>query len=91
MDEILNVKVIKMFRMEGDSKIKAYCDLVFGELFMVRGFKVIDGDQGLFVSWPQRNSAQGKRYNVFSPATTEIAEYLKEIILEAYQGEDKPE
>lgn len=85
MNEILNVKVDKMMKMEGDGKIKAYCDLIFGELFLIRGFKIIEGDHGPFVSWPQRTSAQGKRYNIFVPATKEIEEYIKEVILDAYQ------
>ena len=86
VSEILNIKVDKIMRMEGDGNIRAYCDLIFGGLFFIKGFKVIEGDNGVFVSWPQRSNAQGKRYNIFVPATREVAEYIKEVILKAYEG-----
>lgn len=87
INEILNVKVEKMMKTEGDGKIKAYCDLMFGDLFLIKGFKIIEGDHGLFVAMPQRENKQGKRYAVFVPMTKEIKEYIQEVILDEYQGE----
>ena len=46
---------------------------------VVSSCKCIDGYQA------QQQSKQGKWYNVFTPATSEVGEYLKEVILEAYQ------
>ncbi|MFH1593691.1 MAG: SpoVG family protein [Candidatus Omnitrophota bacterium] len=86
--EVLNVRVDKMTKLETDGKLKAFCDLIFGDLFTVRGFRVVNGEKGIFVGMPQQVSKQGKWFSVFTPATEEIKEYLKEVILKAYQEEE---
>jgi len=85
ISEVLNVKVDRITRLENGSKLKAFCDLLFGDLFLVRGFRIVEGEKGIFIGMPQQQSKQGKWFNVFTPATNEVGEYLKEVILEAYQ------
>ena len=85
VSELLNVKVDRITRLESDSKLKAFCDLLFADLFLVRGFRIVEGEKGIFIGMPQQQSKQGKWFNVFTPATNEVGEYLKEVILEAYQ------
>lgn len=88
VSEVLNVKVDKITRLEGGGKLKAFCDLLFGNLFLVKGFRVVEGEKGIFVGMPQQLSKGGRWFNVFMPATNEIKEYLKEVILQAYQSKD---
>jgi len=86
MNEVLNVKVDNMMRFENGSKLKALCDLAFGDLFLVKGFGVVEGEKGTFVSMPRKQSSQGKWFNVFTPSTKEIKEYLQEVVLDAYKN-----
>jgi len=88
MSEVLNVKVDKIRRFEGESKLRAFCDLVFGDLFVVKGFSVFEGENGMFVGMPRQQSKQGKWFNIFTPATKEISEYLKDVVLKAYETEE---
>ena len=85
VSEVLNVKVDRITKLESDSKVKAFCDLLFADLFLVRGFRIVEGEKGIFIGMPQHQSKQGKWFNVFTPSTDEVREYLKEVILEAYQ------
>ena len=85
VSEVLNVKVDRITKLENGSKLKAFCDLLFADLFLVRGFRIVEGEKGVFIGMPQQQSKQGKWFNVFTPATNEVGEYLKEVILEAYQ------
>ena len=87
VSEVLNVKVDRLARLEGESKVKAFCDLIFGDLFVVKGFRVVESEKGFFVGMPQQQSKQGRWFNVFTPATNEIKEYLTEIVLAAYQAQ----
>lgn len=91
VSEVLNLKVNKMTRLENGSKLKAFCDLLFGDLFVIRGFRIVEGDKGMFVGMPQQQSKQGKWFNVFTPSTSEIKEYITEIVLGAYQSEEAKE
>ena len=86
--EVLNVKVEKVKRLDGESKVKAFCDLVFGDLFLVRGFRVVEGEKGMFVGMPQQQSKSGKWFSIFSPVTKEIGTYLSEVVLDAYKDNE---
>lgn len=88
MNEVLNVKVDRLAKLESESKVKAFCDLSFGDLFLVKGFRIVEGEKGAFVGMPQQQSKQGKWFDVFTPATKEIRAYLTEVVLEAYQGKE---
>lgn len=86
MSEVLNVKVGELRRFE-NGKVKAFCDLVFGDLFLVRGFRIVHGEKGIFVGMPQQQSKQGKWFDVFRPVTNEVREYITQLVLEAYRAE----
>ena len=58
------------------------------DLFLVKGFRIVDGENGLFVGMPQQRSMQGKWFNVFVPTTKEIGEYIKEVVLQAYKEQE---
>ena len=84
MAEIQALQVVRLYRFEGDSKIKAFCDVSVGD-FIVKGLKVLEGKNGLFLSMPQEKSKDGKWYNTFFPATKEARQLLTDLVLEAYQ------
>ena len=88
MSEVLNLKVDRMTKLDNGSKVKAFCDLVFGDLFLIKGFRIVEGEKGFFVGMPQQRSMQGKWFNVFMPATNEIKAYIEEVILEAYKEKE---
>ena len=96
VNEILNVKV-NMLEKKDDGKTKAICDLMFGDLFLVRGFTVKEGKKGVYIGMPQAKGetdycpdcgTETQMYAVFSCVTPEVREYLKEIILEAYNEKE---
>jgi stage V sporulation protein G len=85
MGEEVALKVVRMFKLDGDSKVKAFADIAVGE-YVVKGVKVIQGRKGLFLSMPQDKSKDGKWYNTFYPTTTEARMSLSELVLAAYEA-----
>ena len=86
MNEVLNVKVDRMNRLDNGGKVKAFCDLMFGDLFLVKGFRIVEGEKGVFLGMPQQSGKNGRWYDTFTPATKEISDYIKEVVIEAYNG-----
>jgi stage V sporulation protein G len=84
MDGDLNLEVVRLHRLEGDSKTKAFVDVAIGD-FIVKGLRVIKGQKGLFLGMPQEKAKDGKWYNAFYPKTKEARENLSEVILAAYE------
>ena len=79
-----DLQVVRLYRLEGESKVKAFADVAIGD-FIVKGLRVVQGQKGLFLSMPQEKSKDGKFYNTFLPLTKEARQNLSDLVLAAYQ------
>ncbi len=79
-----DLKVVRLYRLESDSKTKAFVDVALGD-FVVKGLKVLQGKNGLFLGMPQEKAKDGKWYNAFYPVTKEARASLTQAVLSAYQ------
>lgn len=84
MSAELDLKVVRLHRFEGDSKLKAFVDIAIGE-FIIKGLRVVEGQKGLFLAMPQEKAKDGKWYNTFCPVTKEARQSLADLVLSAYQ------
>ncbi len=84
MSDFKELEVVRMYRLEGDSKVKAFVDIAVGG-FIVKGFRILEGKNGLFLGMPQQKSKDGRWFNIFFPATKEYGQVLSDLILEVYQ------
>ncbi len=84
MGDILGPQVLRLYRLDGDTKIKAFADISIGD-FVIKGLRVVDGKKGLFLGMPQEKSRDGKWYDTFYPSTPEAKQVLSDAVLAAYQ------
>ena len=69
---------------EDGGKLKAVSNLVLEDCFVVRNVRVIDGKNGLFVSLPSRQNADGKYSDICFPIRSEVQEQIEKEVLDAY-------
>jgi stage V sporulation protein G len=79
------ISVSRIFKLDHDSKIKAFADISFAGV-VVKGFRLVSGQKGLFVSMPRHQGKDGKWYDTVIPSTKELRAFLTEIVLEAYKS-----
>jgi stage V sporulation protein G len=79
------ISVSRVCKLDGDSKLKAFVDVSISGI-VVKGFSVVNGSKGLFVSMPRHQGKDGKWYNTVYPATKELKQQLSEAVLEAYNS-----
>ncbi len=79
------ISVSRIYKLETDSKLKAFADVAFSGI-VIKGFSVVNGTKGLFVSMPRHQGKDGKWYDTVYPATKELRQQLSEVVLEAYKG-----
>ena len=82
---VMELEVKRLVRFDGDGALKAYCDLAVGEAFLIRGLRVIDGKNGLFVSMPRQQGKDAKWYDNVVVLTPEIKKEVGRVVLGAYQ------
>lgn len=78
------IQVSRIYKVDGGSKLKAFVDIALGGI-VVKGLKIVNGSNGLFLSMPRHQGKDGKWYNTVYPLTKEIQKQLSDIVLGAYQ------
>jgi len=81
------IEVLRIHRLEGDSRLKAFADVSFAGVFLVKGLRILEGKNGLFVGMPSEKGKDGKWYDTAFPLTKEFRELLTDTVLSAYESE----
>jgi len=79
------IEVVRIHRFDNGGPIKAFCDLQFGDGYVVKGFKLVEGNEGSFIGMPSEVGKNGKWYNTFQPLTDETKERIQKAIVTAYE------
>ncbi|MFC1703552.1 septation protein SpoVG family protein [Candidatus Omnitrophota bacterium] len=87
MENTLNCKIGRLHRLAGDSAMKAFADIIISDAILIKGLRVVEGKNGLFVSMPKQQGKDSKWYDTIQPVTKEAREEISSIVLEAYKGE----
>ena len=78
------MKIVRMNALQNSSsKTLAFFDIQTQDGIIIKGFRVVDGTKGLFISSPDERGKDGKFYeNVILPR--EMRENLQEMALNEY-------
>lgn len=86
MENGLSFKVTRLHRLDSASKVKAFVDIAVNESLVLKGLKILQGKNGLFVSMPQEKSKDNKYYDTVSPLTKEVKENITSVVMDTYAG-----
>jgi stage V sporulation protein G len=78
------IQVSRIYKVDGDSKLKAFVDISLAGL-VIKGLRIVRGSKGLFLGMPRQKGKDGKWYNTVYPVNKEILQELNEIVMQAYQ------
>ena len=88
MTATLEIKVTRIRKIEGTNHLKAFADISLNDSITIKNLKVVEGDNGLFVSMPQElNKSNDKWYDSVRCHNKEVLAEITEIVLAAYQKE----
>ena len=80
--EITEVRIT----LRDEEKLKAFANITFDNSFVIRGLKVINGNQGYFVSMPSRKRSDGTHQDIAHPVNNEMRRLIEEKVLQAYES-----
>lgn len=81
----MKVTDVRVRKINGEGKLRAIVSITFDDIFVVHDIKIIDGDTGLFIAMPSKKAADGMFRDIAHPINQETREYLKQVIIEAYE------
>lgn len=79
--EITNVRV---HVLEGGGRVRALASMTIADAFVVHDIRVVDGQNGMFISMPSRRKVNGEYIDIAHPITTESRQKVESAILDAY-------
>ena len=80
--QITDVRIRKLTK---DGKMKAVVSITLDDQFVIHDIKVIEGEKGLFVAMPSKQSANGEFRDVAHPINAETRELVQQLILAGYE------
>ena len=78
----MQITEIRMFVCD-EPRLKATLSLILGGVFVVKGAKIIDGRQGMFVAMPSRKTDGGFE-DICHPVTAEFREQIEDEVFREY-------
>ena len=87
--ETLEIKVLKVHRIEGQNRIKAFVDVSINDALLIKGVRIVEGNKGLFVSMPVEQGKNEKWYERVRCLNKSIRDEIANAVLTAYSGEIK--
>ncbi|MDR3123102.1 MAG: septation regulator SpoVG [Treponema sp.] len=87
----MEITDIRVRKVTGEGKLKAYVTVTFDDCFVVHNVKIIEGKSGVFIAMPSRKTRAGDYKDVAHPINPDFRAELQRRILERYDsgnGED---
>ncbi|MEA3485486.1 MAG: septation regulator SpoVG [Candidatus Aerophobetes bacterium] len=80
----MEISEVKIRKVEGKDRFRAWATITFDDSFRVHGLKVIEGKDGLFVAMPSRKLPNGEFIDTAYPLNEELRKTIQEKVLEEY-------
>ena len=80
----MEITDIRIRKVTGEGKLKAYVTITFDECFVVHNVKIIEGKTGVFIAMPSRKTRAGEYKDVAHPIQPEFRTEMQQKILEKY-------
>lgn len=84
--EDIEVSIVKMHRLPEGNSIRAFVDLGVNDALLIKGVRVIEGKNGLFVAMPSELDRKNDRwFEKVHCMNKEIRNKITQKVLDAYQ------
>lgn len=80
----VSIEVKRLHKVTGNTKLKAFVDVAILDLLLIKGLRIVEGKNGLFVGMPREQGKDGQWYPTVFPLSGGMKSLLEETILRAY-------
>lgn len=77
---------VTALRLVNFGKIRARVDIKTSEGFTIKGFKVIEGENGYFVGMPSERTKSGKYIDIVQISDPMLKEMVESLVMDAYEA-----
>ena len=81
----MQVTDVRVRKLTKEGKMRAVVSVTFDNEFVVHDIKVIEGEKGLFIAMPSRQTSTGGYRDIAHPINAETRQVFEKEIIEAYE------
>lgn len=86
---VTDVRISLIKQIEGLTHTKALAEIVFNDQLLIRGIRVVEGENGLYISYPfpfhPTTGEDGQPRSTVFPITKVLRDHVEAVVLEKYQ------
>lgn len=83
--EVTNVQVFPLMNDSGLGHLKGRAIIVLNDQFLVRGLRIVEGENGLFVGYAHDPLCNDDFRSISNPLTRQLREHIEDVVLAKYQ------
>jgi stage V sporulation protein G len=87
----MEITDIRIRKVTGEGKLKAYVTVTFDDCFVVHNIKIIEGKNGVFIAMPSRKTRAGEYKDVAHPINPDFRTEMQAKILDKYDFGSVPD
>ncbi len=80
----MDVTQVRVFPVQ-EEKLKAFVSIIIDDCFVVSDIKIIQGNNGLFISMPSKKRKNGTFRDIAHPLNSETRRLIEERVIEKYR------
>ena len=81
----MTITDVRIRKVEREGKMKAVASITIDGVFVVHDIKIIEGDRGLFIAMPSKQTQDGTYRDITHPITTETREMIQNMVINKYK------
>ena len=86
----MKITSVNVHKIEKEnSRMKGIAVVTLDDCFVVKGIRIIEGDNGLFIAMPSKTTATGEHSDIAHPINRETRQMFEESIIEAYNNAEE--
>ena len=86
---VTDVRISPIKQIEGLTHTKALAEIVFNDQLLIRGIRVVEGENGLHISYPfpfhPTTGEDGQPISTVFPITKVLRDHVESVVIEKYQ------
>ena len=87
----MKITDVRIRKVDGQNRLRAVASITIEDCFVVHDIKVLEGNQGYFISMPSRKTMDGEYKDIVHPLNTETREEIRAAILAEFEKKQKEE
>jgi stage V sporulation protein G len=80
----MEITDIRIKKVNGGGKLKAYVTVTFDDCFVVHNLKIISGKAGTFIAMPSRRTKTGEYKDIAHPINSSFRQEIQTRIIDEY-------